>query len=131
MVVPRFVQAALFGEPLIVHGDGEQTRCFAHVSDVVTALAKTLEIPACFGQVINVGNDQEITINELAKVAVELTASKSEIRHIPYSEAYGEGFEDMRRRVPSLARANRLLGYKPTRNIRDIVADVVAFLKAK
>src|SRR2546423_12324939 len=114
MVVPRFVQAALSGEPVIVHGDGEQTRCFAHVSDVVSALAKTLEIPACFGQVINIGNDQEVTINQLAKVAVELSGSKSEIRHIPYAEAYGEGFEDMRRRVPSLTKAQQLLNYKPT-----------------
>src|SRR5438874_8420163 len=131
MVVPRFVQAALSGEPLIVHGDGEQTRCFAHVSDVVNALSKTLEKPECFGQVINLGNDNEITINQLAKVAVELAGSKSEIRHIPYSEAYGEGFEDMRRRVPSLEKARRLLGYKPTRDLRAIVADVVAEFRGK
>src|SRR5947207_6651283 len=130
MVVPRFVQAALFGEPLIVHGDGEQTRCFAHVSDVVTALAKTLEIPACFGQVINIGNDQEVAINELAKVAVELSDSKSEVRHIPYAEAYGEGFEDMRRRVPSLKKAQQLLNYKPTKDLRVIVQDMVAACRA-
>src|SRR5881394_3701552 len=129
MVVPRFVQAALCGDPIIVHGDGEQTRCFAHVSDVVAALAKTLELPACFGQVINIGNDQEVTINELAKVAVELSGSKSEIRHIPYAEAYGEGFEDMRRRVPSLKKAQQLLGYKPTRDLRLIVQDVVTDLR--
>jgi UDP-glucose 4-epimerase len=129
MVVPRFVQAALRGEPVIVHGDGEQTRCFAHVSDVVSALAKTLELPACFGQVINIGNDQEVTINELAKVAVELSGSKSEIRHIPYAEAYGEGFEDMRRRVPSLKKAQQLLGYKPARDLRLIVQDVVTDLR--
>lgn len=131
MVVPRFVQAALAGEPLIVHGDGEQTRCFAHVSDVVGALARTLESPSCFGQVINVGNDHEITINELAKVSIELSGSKSEIRHIPYSEAYGEGFEDMRRRVPSLEKARRLLGYNPARDLRAVVADVVAELKGR
>jgi UDP-glucose 4-epimerase len=130
MVVPRFVQSALKSEPLVVHGDGEQTRCFAHVSDVVIALAKTLETPACFGQVINIGNDQEVTINDLAKVAVELTGSKSEIRHIPYNEAYGEGFEDMRRRVPSLKKAQQLLGYKPTRQLRAIVQDVIAACQA-
>ena len=131
MVVPRFVQAALKGDPVIVHGDGEQTRCFAHVSDVVHALARMLEAPECFGQVINLGNDQEITINELAKAAIELVGSKSEIRHIPYGEAYGEGFEDMRRRVPSLEKARRLVGYKTTRDLRAIVTDVVSELKGR
>jgi UDP-glucose 4-epimerase len=129
MVVPRFVQAAMSGDPLIVHGDGEQTRCFAHVSDIVNALAKALATPGCFGQVINLGNDQEITINDLARLAVEVTQSKSEIRHIPYSDVYGEGFEDMRRRVPSLEKARHLIGYKPTRDLRAIVADVVAELQ--
>jgi UDP-glucose 4-epimerase len=131
MVVPRFVQAALAGEPLVVHGDGEQTRCFAHVSDVVSALAKALETSNCFGQVINLGNDQEITINDLAKAAVQLTASSSEIRHIPYSQAYGEGFEDMRRRVPSLEKARQLIGYQPTRDLRAIVSDVATELKGR
>jgi UDP-glucose 4-epimerase len=131
MVVPRFVQAALDGEPLVVHGDGLQTRCFAHVSDVVGALAKMLEKPECFGQVINLGDDNEITINELAKVAIEITASKSQIRHIPYTEAYGEGFEDMRRRVPSLEKAQRLVGYKPTRDLRAIVTDLANDLKGR
>ena len=121
MVVPRFVQSALRSEPLIVHGDGEQSRCFAHVVDIVDALAKALETPGCFGQVINLGNDTEITINTLARLAIELTTSKSEIRHIPYTEAYGEGFEDMRRRVPSLEKAKQLIGFKPTRDIRQII----------
>ncbi len=131
MVVPRFVQSALDGEPLIVHGDGEQTRCFAHVGDVVNALAKTLESPDCFGEVINLGNDNEVTINELAKVAVELTGSKSEIRHVPYTEVYGEGFEDMRRRVPSLVKAKRLLGYQPMTDLRTIVQDVATGLRRR
>lgn len=124
MVVPRFVRAAVRNEPIPVHGDGTQTRCFGHVLDVVEALAKILETPACFGQVMNIGNDQEITIKGLAEKAIELTGSKSEIRYIPYEEAYGDGFEDMRRRVPCLEKARRLLGYQPTRTLEDIINDV-------
>jgi UDP-glucose 4-epimerase len=130
MVVPRFVQAALKNEDIIVHGDGQQTRCFAHVADVVGGLIKCLEVPQAFGQVINVGNDTEVSINQLAQTCVDLTQSKSQIRHIPYSEAYGEGFEDMRRRVPSLEKAHRLLGYRPTRNLNDIINDIVSSVRA-
>jgi UDP-glucose 4-epimerase len=126
MVVPRFVGAAVRNEPITVHGDGEQSRCFAHVLDVVDGLVAALSTPACYGQVVNLGNDAEVTINQLARLAVEMTGSTSEIRHIPYEEAYGEGFEDMRRRVPSLDKARRLLGFNPTRDLRTIVRDVVA-----
>lgn len=124
MVVPNFVKSAVRNEPLIVHGDGEQSRCFGHVSDVVEALSKILETPACFGQVTNIGNDEEVTIKKLAEKAIEMTGSKSEIRYIPYEEAYGEGFEDMRRRVPSLEKAKRLIGYQPTRTLDEIINDV-------
>jgi len=124
MVVPRFVQAAIRNEPITVHGDGTQQRCFGHVSDVVGGLTKMLETPACFGQVINLGNDEEISIMGLADRAITLTGSKSEIRFVPYEEAYGEGFEDMRRRVPNLAKAKRLIGYQPTRSLDDIINDV-------
>ncbi len=124
MVVPRFVEAAVKGQPIEVHGDGTQSRCFGHVSDVVAALSRLLEAPECFGQVINLGNDEEVTILELANRAIKLTGSESEIRFVPYSEAYGEGFEDMRRRVPSLEKARRLIGYKPTRTLDDIINDV-------
>jgi len=130
MVVPRFVQAALANEPLLVHGDGEQIRCFTHVNDIAAAIAKMLETSACFGQVMNLGNDQEITINALAKLTVELAGSKSEIRHIPYSQAYAGEFEDTRRRVPSLARAEKLLGYRPTYDIRQIINDIIAHFRA-
>jgi UDP-glucose 4-epimerase len=129
MVVPRFVGAALRNEPITVYGDGSQSRCFGHVSDVVDGLVKMLETPECFGQVINIGNDEEVTILELAKKAIEITSSKSEIRFIPYSEAYGDGFEDMQRRVPGLEKARQLIGYKPTRNLEDIINDVAAELK--
>jgi len=124
MVVPRFVQAALKNEPIPVYGDGTQARCFGHVSDVVEGLVKMLETPVCFGQVINIGNDEEVSIMGLADRAITLTSSSSEIKFVPYEEAYGEGFEDMRRRVPSLEKAKRLIGYKPTRTLDNIINDV-------
>ncbi len=124
MVVPRFVQAAIKNEPIEVHGDGTQSRCFGHVADVVDGLCKLLHSNECLGQVINLGNDEEVTITGLAERAIALTNSTSQIRYIPYSEAYGEGFEDMRRRVPSLEKAARLISYKPTRTLDDIINDV-------
>ena len=130
MVVPRFVEAALKNEPISVHGDGSQSRCFGHVSDVVGALTKLLETPECFGQVINIGNDEETTIKALAEAAIEMTGSSSVIRYIPYEEVYGEGFEDMQRRVPSLEKANALIGYRPTKSLSDIINDVARGLKA-
>lgn len=126
MVVPRFVNAAIRNEPIPVHGDGSQSRCFGHVSDVVEALVRVLETPECFGQVINLGNDQETSIKELAEKAIAMTGSRSEIQYIPYEEAYGEGFEDMRRRVPSLEKAKLLIGYQPTRQLEVIINDVAA-----
>jgi UDP-glucose 4-epimerase len=124
MVVPRFVQSALKNEPIEVHGDGSQSRCFGHVSDVVNGLTAALESSDCFGQVINFGSDAEVTINELARRAIGMTGSTSEIRYIPYEQVYGEGFEDMQRRVPSLDKARRLVGYQPTKTLDDIINDV-------
>ena len=129
MVVPRFVEAALKNEAIEVHGDGTQSRCFGHVSDVVDGLTKLIETPACFGQVVNLGSDAEISINDLAKRAIELTGSRSEIKYIRYDEAYGEGFEDMQRRVPSLEKAARLIGYKPTRTLDNIINDVAGEMR--
>jgi len=126
MVVPRFVHSAIKNEPLTVHGDGTQQRCFGHVHDVVEGLVKLLESPECFGQVINLGNNEEVSIKELAELAIKQTGSKSEIKYIPYEEAYGDGFEDMRRRVPNLEKAARLIGYKPTRTLESIINDVAA-----
>jgi UDP-glucose 4-epimerase len=131
MVVPRFVESALKNEPITVHGDGSQSRCFGHVSDVVDALARLLETPECFGQVINIGNDEETTIKTLAETAISMTGSSSTIRYIPYEEAYGEGFEDMQRRVPSLDKANRLIEYRPTKTLADIINDVASDLRQK
>src|SRR3982751_4462563 len=126
MVVPRFVHAALKNEPITVHGDGTQQRCFGHVHDVVEGLVKLLETPECFGQVINLGNDEEITINELAQRAIKMTGSSSEINYVPYENVYGDGFEDMQRRVPSLEKARRLIGFRPTRSLNDVISDVAA-----
>lgn len=131
MVVPRFVEAALKNEPLVVYGDGQQTRCFGHVADVVDGLSRVLETPACFGQVINLGSDVEASIEDLAKLTVKLTDSRSEIHHVSYTEAYGEGFEDMLRRVPSLEKAARLIDYHPTRDLPTIITDVAAEFRAQ
>ena len=124
MVVPRFVHSAIKNEPIEVHGDGTQSRCFGHVHDVVEGLVKLLDTPSCFGQVINIGNSEETSIKQLADRAIQLTGSSSEIQFIPYEEAYGEGFEDMKRRVPSLDKAKKLIGYQPTRSLDDIINDV-------
>ena len=124
MVVPRFVHSAIKNEPITVHGDGMQARCFGHVSDVVEGLVKVLETPHCFGQVINIGNSEETSIKELAEKTIALTGSTSELHYIPYEEAYGEGFEDMQRRVPSLDKAKELIGYQPTRSLETIINDV-------
>ena len=129
MVVPRFVEAALENAPIEVHGDGTQSRCFGHIADVVEGLTAMMENPACFGHVINLGSDAEVSINDLAKKAISLTSSSSEIKYIPYSEAYGEGFEDMQRRVPSLEKAKRLIGYQPTRTLDDIINDVAGEMR--
>ena len=126
MVVPRFVHSAIRNEPIQVHGDGTQSRCFGHVHDIVEGLSKLLETPTCFGQVINLGNNEETSIKALADKAIDLTGSTSEIQFVPYSEAYGEGFEDMQRRVPSLDKARRLIGYQPTRSLDDIINDVAS-----
>jgi UDP-glucose 4-epimerase len=130
MVLPRFVNAALANQPLIVYGNGEQTRCFAHVHDIVDALSRVLEVESCLGRVINLGSDQEITINALAAQVIATTSSSSRIQHVPYDSVYGDGFEDMLRRVPSLERAWQLIGYHPQRNLQTIIEDVAAHSRA-
>ena len=113
MVVPRFVQAALRDEPLTVYGTGEQTRCFSNVTDVVAAMVALLDCAAAVGEVINVGSDQPISINELARKIIDITGSSSEIRHITYEQAYGRPFDDMLIRSPDLGKIRRLIGYEP------------------
>jgi len=133
MVVPRFVKNALEGKPIVVYDDGEQSRCFCHVSDVVQALEKLLlSTPAAYGQVVNIGNPTEVTINQLAAQVKKVTKSKSEIVHISYEEAYQDGgFEDMRRRVPSIEKVQKLTGFKPAKTLRDIIVDVSKYLRQK
>ena len=131
MVVPRFVKNALEGKPITVYDDGEQSRCFCHVADVVQALEKILlRTPAAFGQVVNIGNPSEVTMNALAQKVKAQLKSKSEIIHISYEEAYQDGgFEDMRRRVPSIEKAKRLIGFAPKKTLTDIIRDVAKGLK--
>ncbi len=126
MVIPRFVQQALKGETITVYGDGEQSRSFCHVLDVVDALVKLMGCAEAYGKVVNVGNPEEVTMNQLAERVKVLTRSESAIRRIPYEEAYVGGFEDMRRRVPDISRANRMIGFAPQRTLDDILKDVVA-----
>lgn len=129
MVVPRFVAAALAGETIIVHGDGLQSRCFCHVHDVVTALVGLMSCRAADGQVVNIGSDEEISIADLARKVISLLGSKSEIKFVPYDQVYGEGFEDMQRRVPSIRRIAGLIGWKPTRNLNQIILDVAEAIR--
>jgi len=126
MVIPRFVAQGLAGEPITVYGDGTQTRCFAHVADVVDALARLLEHPQARGEVYNIGNDQEISMLALAERVRDRTGGRSPIRLVPYGEAYTAGFEDMMRRVPDLSKIRRLIGYAPSRDLDQILVDVHA-----
>jgi UDP-glucose 4-epimerase len=129
MVVPRFVKAALANEPITIYGDGTQTRCFAHVYDVIDAVMALAFVENTVGKVINIGNDFEISINGLAQKIIEETGSKSEIVHVPYEEAYGDGFEDMERRVPNIDLINQLVGWKPIRDLTTIISDISAEMK--
>ena len=129
MVLPRFVNAALKSEPLTIYGDGKQTRCFAHVYDVIDALLAVAFANNTIGKVVNIGNNFEISIENLAKKVIEQTSSKSEITYMPYSEAYGDGFEDMERRVPNLDLIRDLVGWKPTRDLETIITDIAEEMK--
>ena len=129
MVVPRFVKAALANEPITIYGDGNQTRCFAHVYDVIDAVISIAFAKNTIGKVVNIGNDFEISISGLARKIIEETGSKSQVVYIPYSEAYGDGFEDMERRVPNIDLINQLVGWKPQRNLSRIIEDISAEMK--
>ena len=126
MVLPNFVSQALAGEPIKVFGTGEQSRCFGHVYDGVEAVLRLIDTPAAVGQVFNVGIDREVTINQLAEMVREATGSQSPIEHVPYKEAYGAGFEDLERRVPDTRKLEKVTGYKFSRSLEQIIADVVA-----
>jgi UDP-glucose 4-epimerase len=125
MVLPRFVEAALSGKPLQVYGDGTQTRCFCHVSDVVDALVKLMNAPVAVGQIFNLGSDEEISINDLARRVIELSGSGSTIEHVPYEKAYGQPFDDLPRRVPKLDRIRQVIGFEPSHNLQQIIQSVI------
>jgi UDP-glucose 4-epimerase len=131
MVIPNFVRQALAGEPITVFGDGTQSRSFTHVADVVDALIKLVAEPAAIGQVINIGNTQEVTIRDLAERVRRQVQSSSPIKYVPYDEAYESGFEDMPRRVPDLTKIRAMIGYEPQYGLDDILEQVVEYFRRK
>ncbi|NWG14615.1 MAG: GDP-mannose 4,6-dehydratase [Acidobacteria bacterium] len=131
MVVPRFVSQALRNDPITVYGDGTQTRTFTYVGDVVRGIMALVDEPRATGEIFNIGGEEEITINELAARVKAVAASSSPIEHIPYSEAYQEGFEDMERRVPDIGKIKRLVGYRNTYDLDAILAKVVEYERTR
>ncbi|HEY3104763.1 MAG TPA: GDP-mannose 4,6-dehydratase [Pyrinomonadaceae bacterium] len=127
MVIPTFVKQSLAGRPITVYGTGKQSRCFCFVGDVVGALVKLMDRDDSVGEVFNIGSNQEISILDLAKRVKELTNSESEIVFVPYDEAYEEGFEDMPRRIPDIAKVNKLVGFKPEKKLDEILKAVIDF----
>jgi len=129
MVIPRFLQAALAGLPLEIHGSGEQTRCFCHVSDTIRALTGLMESGGS-GEIFNVGSEERITISDLAQRVLALTGSSSELVSVAYEDVYGIGIEDMLHRIPSLAKIKATIGWQPERTLEEILADVLSFERA-
>ncbi|HZX13457.1 MAG TPA: NAD-dependent epimerase/dehydratase family protein, partial [Thermodesulfobacteriota bacterium] len=127
MVIPTFVKQALSGEPITVFDDGNQTRSFTWVGDVVNALIDLANHPKAVGEIFNLGNDKEIKIKDLANLVKELSGSISEIVFIPYEEAYEEGFEDMRRRVPDISKVKKLIGFRPTLDLPEILKTIISY----
>jgi UDP-glucose 4-epimerase len=127
MVIPNFVRQALAGEPLIVHGDGSQSRSFTWVGDVVSGLLALADEPRSVGQVFNIGNGAEVTIRDLAKRIIAMTGSDSTIRFVPYHEVFGHSFEDMSRRVPDISKIRQLVGYQPKVHLDEILERVIDY----
>ncbi|GLW05857.1 UDP-glucose 4-epimerase [Microtetraspora sp. NBRC 13810] len=125
MVIPRLVGQALRDEPLSVYGDGRQTRCFCHVREAVDAMVALIGHPDAYGQAFNLGRPEEVSIRELAERVIELSGSSSSIQYVPYSKAYGEGFQDMRRRVPDITKLRDLIGFEPRLGLDTIVMSVL------
>lgn len=126
MVLPRFVQAALAARPLRVYGNGKQTRCFCHVDDVTDAIVQLAELPTAAGQVFNLGSDEEVSINDLARLVIDITGSKSPIEHVPIEVAYGQQFDDLPRRVPRLDKVRAAIGFSPRFSLEQVIRSVVA-----
>ena len=129
MVVPRFVSAALKNEPLTVYGTGSQSRCFCHVKDAVAGVLAVVDSNATLGEVFNIGNDEEITIEDLAHEVIELTGSTSAIEKVLYEKAYAPGFEDMQRRIPDIGKIKRVVGWAPKLSLDSIITDIANHLK--
>ena len=129
MVMPRFISQALKNEPVTVYGTGKQSRCFIHVKDVVKALMHLIKEAKAVGEVFNIGSQEEITIEQLAREIIRITKSKARMDYIPYEEAYEEGFEDMQRRVPDTTKINKLIGFKLTFTLSEIIEDIVRYLR--
>ena len=129
MVLPTFVQSALLGKPITVFGDGTQSRSFTYISDVIGAIIKLMDEPAAEGDVFNIGNDSEVTINQLAETVKRMTGSDSEIEHISYEKAYGPGFEDMERRCPNIDKIKNFIGFEPSHDLESIVQSVIDYFK--
>jgi UDP-glucose 4-epimerase len=125
MVIPRFVRAALLGAPMEIHGDGTQTRSFCHVQDTIRALKGLMDEPSTSGQIYNVGSNERIAILDLAERVKELTGSRSEFAYVPYDQVYGLGIEDTLHREPVLEKIAAAIGWRPTRNLEQILADVI------
>jgi UDP-glucose 4-epimerase len=126
MVLPRFVHAALNNQPLRIFGDGQQSRCFCSVHDCVEALVRLARTPAACGQIFNIGNTSEITIADLARLVISTLNSKSALEFVPYSEAYEPGFEDMRRRKPSVEKLFQTTGFRPQTNLPEIIRQIAS-----
>jgi UDP-glucose 4-epimerase len=127
MVIPRFVGQAMKGEAITVYGDGQQTRCFCFVGDVVSGLLALMDHPEASGRAYNLGGVEEISMEQLARRIVEVAGSDSKIRFVPYDEAYEEGFEDMPRRVPDISKVGALTGFKPTVKLDEILQSVIEY----
>lgn len=131
MVIPRFVEQALAGRDITVYGNGSQSRCFLYVKDAVNAMIALMEKSEAVGQVFNLGSQEEITIHKLAEKVIRQTHSSSQIKYVPYDQAYEEGFEDMQRRVPDISKAGKLIGFKPTAGLDEILQMVIDDYRAK
>jgi UDP-glucose 4-epimerase len=129
MVLPTFVGQALRNEPVTVFGTGEQSRCFTHVSDIIDGIVACAANPETIGQVFNLGNTEEVSMNELAAKVIGMSESSSKVVHLTYEEAYGAGFEDMPRRVPDIRKAGRYFGYRPSKCLNDMVASVIDYAR--
>jgi len=131
MVVPRFVRQALANEPITIHGDGEQTRCFTDVRDGVRAVKELGQLPSAVGEVFNIGNPREISIRGLAELIIHMTGSRSELQFVPYDEAYPAGFEDMRRRVPCVDKLRSYLGWAPEIPLEENLARIIDHIRGE